>query len=87
MTSSRKDPCDDDDREKRIAEMKRQLAEMSGATMAAWESDALSDADRETFWRHVMAHECGPFTTDFEGLLKAGVELPQPESLNAARRG
>ena len=85
MTTRHKESFDDDDRERCNAEMKQQLNEMSGGTMLARESVGVTAEDREQLWRRVMAHECGPFTTDFERLVKAGVKLPEPDSLDDAR--
>lgn len=50
--------------------------------IVAWESNTLPVEEREKFWRRVMAFENGPFTTDFERLIQAGVELPQPAAMN-----
>ena len=45
-------------------------------------TEALPVEEQERFWRRVLAFENGPSTTDFERLVKAGVELPQPDSMN-----
>src|SRR6187397_136930 len=47
-------------------------------------SESLADEAREKFWRRVAEFEEGPFTTNFEQLTNAGVELPAPETLNDA---
>lgn len=84
MTTRRDDPADDRDRDTRIAEAKQQLQEMAGGNMIAWESGVLPGEQREQFWRDVLALESGPFTTDFERLVNAGVKLPTPESIDDA---
>ena len=65
----------------RIDILKRQALEASGGTTKTWESGALPPDVREQFWERVMAFENGPFTTDFERLTKAGIDLPEPASL------
>jgi hypothetical protein len=84
MTTKGNDPTGERDRETRIAEMKQKLQEIAGGKMIGWESDALPGKQREEFWRDVLAFESGPFTTDFERLVNAGVELPAPESMDDA---
>lgn len=75
---------DECDREANIARIKACLAKMSGGTMIAGEVAGLPTALREEFWRRVLACECGPMTTDFQRLTKAGVDLPTPESMGDA---
>ena len=53
--------------------------------VVSWESEDLPADLRDAFWRRVMAFEHGPFTTDFERLVNAGVELPEPETLTDAQ--
>jgi hypothetical protein len=72
----------DKDRKSHICEIKQRLAEMSGGRIVAGGTEALPVEEQEKFWCRVMAFENGPFTTDFERLIKAGVELPQPRSMN-----
>ena len=81
MTTGRDDPAEDRDRDSRITETKQRLQEKAGGKMIAWESGALVEEQREQFWRDVLAFESGPFTTDFERLVNAGVKLPAPESM------
>jgi len=52
--------------------------------MVAWESEELPPDVREEFWRDLDAFENGPFTTDFERLVTAGIELPDPSSIDDA---
>jgi hypothetical protein len=82
MAARHHDQHGDSDRESHISEINQRLDEMSGGRMVAWESEILSVNEREKFWRRVMAFENDPFTTDFERLIKAGVELPPPSSMD-----
>jgi hypothetical protein len=69
-----------DDNE-RIRLLKQRALEASGGQMVSWEADNLPTEVREQFWQRVMAFEDGPFTTDFERLREAGIDLPEPASL------
>ena len=73
------------DREMRIAEMKGRLREIAGGDLPCCESSALAPDLREGFWRHVTEVETAPQTTDFERLIKAGVQLPHPDALDDSR--
>ena len=84
MAARHDDPADERDPETLITRVKQRLLDMAGGKMVAWESDALSEEEREKFWRDVLTFESGPFTTDFERLVHAGVELPAPESMDDA---
>jgi hypothetical protein len=83
MTSRTKDSAGAS-RAEQIDILKQRLSEASGGHMVSWESESLPDEEREKFWHRVAAFEEGPFTTDFERLTSAGVELPEPESLDDA---
>lgn len=42
----------------------------------------MSKDEERAFLERMDAHENGPFTTNFEQLLKAGIALPEPEALD-----
>ena len=83
MTANGHDRRDDneDALEVRIAAMKDRLQQIAGGTMVSGEAPGLTSQFRESFWRRVLAVEEGPFTTLFDRLVAAGVEVPAPESL------
>jgi hypothetical protein len=72
---------DDQDRENRIEQLKQRAEEAAGGEMIAWESNRLSPEESEQFWRRVVEFETAPLTTNFQQLIDAGVELPEPGSL------
>ena len=77
-------PRSDDERERRIAEIKERLQAMAGGAMACYESQSLSLDEREQFWERVLACEIdeGPYTTDFDCLVARGIQLPPPDALD-----
>jgi hypothetical protein len=75
-----KDRADD----QRINEIKEQLQQIAGGQMIAAEFDGLDTKTRRMFWERVLEVESAPLTTDFDRLLKAGVALPEPASLDDA---
>jgi hypothetical protein len=72
----------DSDREKRIEELKRRAKELTGEEMVAGEAEDCPPDVAEGFWKHVVAYEEAPWTTDFQQLEKAGVSLPAPDTLD-----
>ena len=79
-TNFRDDECRTD-QEARVRAMKEEAARLAGGEVTAWESPAMSLDARERFWREVLACETAPWTTNFQQLVEAGVELPEPEAL------
>jgi hypothetical protein len=76
---------DDEDaveREKRIAELKRQAEELAGGKMVTGEMEDTPPEVEEGFWQYVVNYEKAPWTTNFKQLEEAGIELPAPETLN-----
>jgi len=75
---------DDDDveREKRIAELKRQAEELTGGKMDDGKMEDTPPEVEEGFWQYVVDYEKAPWTTNFKQLEEAGIELPAPETLN-----
>jgi hypothetical protein len=73
---------DDHERKKRIDELKRQAEELTSGDAVVWKSDDLSPENEEDFLEGVIAYEAAPWTTNYQQLEKAGVELPDPEGMN-----
>ena len=74
---------DSREQEDRIQQLK-QRAGAAAAEMIAWESNRLSPEEREQFWRRVVEYESAPLTTNFQQLIDAGLDLPEP-SLSITR--
>lgn len=72
----------EDDREKRIEDLKRRAEELCGGQMEVGGPNDCSSETEEAFWEHVVDYEEAPWTTHFHQLESAGVALPQPDSLN-----
>jgi hypothetical protein len=72
---------DPTEREKRIAELKRQADELTGGKMVEGEMEDTPPEVAEGFWQHVVDYEKAPWTTNFKQLEESGMELPAPESL------
>jgi hypothetical protein len=72
---------DPTEREKRIAELKRQAEELTGGEMVEGEMEDTPPEVAEGFWQHVVDYEKAPWTTNFKQLEESGMELPAPETL------
>ena len=70
------------EREKRIAELKRQAEELAGGKMVEGKMEDTPPEVEEGFWKYVVDYEKAPWTTNFKQLEEAGIELPAPETLN-----
>ena len=73
---------DDSERKKRIDDLTRQADELAGGEMTSWKSDDLSPDIEEDFLQGVVAYESAPWTTHYQQLAEAGVELPDPETMD-----
>lgn len=82
MSTNDRNDLENSDREARINELKRQAEELAGGEMTSWESDELPPELAEEFWQSVVAYEAAPWTTHFQQLEEAGVELPPPEAMD-----
>jgi hypothetical protein len=67
-----------------LSEMKQRLRQITGNQMFDWESELLPIEEREEFWKHILAFVTSPSVSDFERLVKAGIELPERESMDDA---
>jgi hypothetical protein len=72
----------DNEREKRIEELKRRAQELSGGMMVSGENDPSPSEVKEGFWKYVVDYEEAPWTTHLQQLERAGVSMPAPETLN-----
>ena len=72
----------EDQRDKRIEDLKRRAEELSDGQMEVGGLDDCPAEMEESFWKHVVDYEEAPWTTNFQQLEMAGVSLPEPESLN-----
>jgi flagellar biosynthesis GTPase FlhF len=73
---------DPTEREKRIAELKRQAEELTGGKMVEGEMEETPSEVAEQFWEQVVAYEKAPWTTNFKQLEESGMQLPAPETLD-----
>ena len=74
-------PKAEDDREKRIEDLKRHAEELCGGQMEVGSLDDCSAEAEEAFWKQLVDYEEAPWTTHFQQLENAGVSLPKPDSL------
>src|SRR6266545_1511850 len=70
------------DQEERIEALKRRIEGAAKGNLNAWESDTLSPDQSEQFWQRVVDYETAPLTSHFQQLTDAGVELPDPNSVD-----
>lgn len=81
MSSNRRDDECRPEQEARGRAPRQEAERLAGSEATAWESPALSLDARERFWNDLLAFETAPWTTNFQQLMEAGVELPEPEAL------
>jgi hypothetical protein len=72
----------EDDRDKRIEDLKRRAEELCDGQMKVGSLDDCPAETEESFWKYVVDYEEAPWTTNFHQLETAGVLLPPPDSLN-----
>ena len=72
----------DPERKKPIDELNRQADELAGGETLAWKSDYLSPEMEEEFLQNIEAYESASWTTHYQQLEEAGVELPDPETMD-----
>lgn len=71
-----------DDRRPHIQSLKAQAAEAAAGPMHVWDSDELPSDVQDNFWQSIVDSETAPQTTNFQQLEEAGIELPDPSSLD-----
>jgi hypothetical protein len=73
---------DDPERKKRIDELKRHADELAGGEMSGWKSDDLSPEMDEEFLQNIVAYESAPWTTHYQQLEEADVEMSDPATMD-----
>lgn len=74
-------PKNEQDRDKRIEDLRREVKELCGGQMQIDILDDCSSEVEEEFWKQMKDYEEAPWTTNFQQLESAGVSLPPPDSL------
>lgn len=82
MSTNNHNGHDDGDHEERVKKLKQQAEELTEGEMTTWESESLSPELREQFWQHIVDYETAPLTTHFQQLTEAGLELPEPDTMD-----
>lgn len=72
------------DPEDRIRELRQRVEELAGGSLSFGESEDLPPELRQQFWEQVVAYEEAEWVTPFDLLVRSGVELPAPETLDDA---
>ena len=75
-------PETEDDRDKRIENLKRRAEELCNGQMDIGRLDDCSAETEEAFWKQVVDYEEAPWTTHLHQLERVGVSLSPPNSLN-----
>jgi hypothetical protein len=70
------------DQEIRINELKEEANELAGGAMTHWESEDCPPGMAESFWQRVVDYEKAPWTSEFEQLTNAGIDLPPPDEMS-----
>jgi hypothetical protein len=65
-----------------IERLKTQAAEAADGRMVVYESGDLTAREQERFWRQVVEFETGGTTDLWKELTAAGVDLPNPQSMD-----
>src|ERR1044072_5389014 len=70
------------DQEIRINELKCQAEELAGGEMTTFEADDAPPNLVEGVWGPVGGYESAPDTSQYEQLLRTGIELPEPGTMD-----
>lgn len=73
--------CDREGQE-RIEQLERRVDELAGGDVFTWKSDDLTPQMEEDFLRGVIDYETAPWTTHFQQLEDANIEMSEPASMD-----